>query len=74
MGAHRMGERGGQDHAEARPRFIPRLAPATIFALLAIVGLAGAASAHAAGSAHPDDWKRLVTIILGMATVVAAVV
>lgn len=42
--------------------------------LASMAAISGTASAHAAGSAHPDDWTRLIWILVIMATGVAAVV
>jgi cytochrome c oxidase subunit II len=39
-----------------------------------MVGFTGTVSAHAAGSAHPDDWDRLLWIVLILAIIVAVLV
>jgi cytochrome c oxidase subunit 2 len=43
-------------------------------ATLSAVALSGISSAHAAGSAHPDEWDRLLWIVLGLGSIVAAIV
>ncbi len=50
------------------------LSTSALLATLTAVGLAGLASAHAAGSAHPDEWDRLMWIVLIMAILVAILV
>jgi len=45
-----------------------------LVATFSAVALAGPASAHAAGSAHPDEWDRLLWIVLIMAIIVATIV
>jgi cytochrome c oxidase subunit II len=47
---------------------------AVLGAVISVSAFAGTASAHAAGSAHPDDWDRLLWIVLIMAIIVAIVV
>jgi len=43
-------------------------------AVLLVTSVAGVASAHAAGSAHPDEWDRLLVIVLVLGAIVATVV
>jgi len=43
-------------------------------AAILLIGLASSAAAHAAGSAHPDEWDQLLLIVLGLGTIVAIIV
>jgi cytochrome c oxidase subunit II len=45
-----------------------------LIALLSAIALAGTASAHAAGSAYPEDWDRLLLTVTIMAIIVAVLV
>ena len=47
---------------------------AVLGTLLSVAALAGTASAHAAGSAHPDEWDRLLLILIVLGAIVAALV
>jgi cytochrome c oxidase subunit II len=65
------------DAIEPKASLVPGWSRATLVllvGLLASVASAGLASAHGSGSAHPDDWKRLLNIVLVMAAIVATVV
>ena len=56
-------------------RYRPSLLSATILgAAILLIGLASPAAAHAAGSAYPAEWDRLLLIVLGLGTIVAIVV
>ncbi len=45
-----------------------------LLATLSAVALSGLTSAHAAGSAHPEEWDRLLWIVLGLGAIVAVIV
>jgi len=47
---------------------------AVLGGLLSVVTLAGWASAHAAGSAHPGEWDQLLLLLIVMGAIVAALV
>lgn len=47
---------------------------AVLGALSSVATLAGTASAHAAGSAHPGEWDQLLLILIVMGAIVAALV
>ena len=51
-----------------------RVSALALAATLSAVAASGLVSAHAAGSAHPDEWDRLLWIVLGLGTIVAAFV
>ncbi len=74
MGKGRQRWNAGPGDAGTRPRRWPRASPAVLALAIALVSTAGPAAAHGAGSAHPDDWIRLVTIVLVMAAIIAGVV
>ncbi len=63
----------GMAPALARGRS-PVISTATLLGALLVTSLAGTASAHAAGSAHPDEWDRLLVIVLVLGAIVATVV
>jgi cytochrome c oxidase subunit II len=50
------------------------LSAAVLGVAILLIGLAGPAAAHAAGSASPDEWDRLLLIVLGLGTIVAVIV
>ena len=65
---------GGGHEGQRGRNPTPRLSILALVVTLSTAALAGSASAHAAGSAHPDEWDRLLWIVLIMAIIVAAIV
>jgi cytochrome c oxidase subunit II len=46
----------------------------TVLIIVMVTALAGTATAHAAGSAHPEEWNRLLWIVLGLGIAVGVFV